>query len=679
MLNSNTANARSTAACWVTLVDFSPSQASNFEDALRKFPDTSRIGVRCVKMVSDASFSAALIHAIVLAQKITAQMSKGDMDTLRSITKVETCRIYLLNEADSLASIEVGFLDEFIQRTRSCSLSEVANEIINFFREAGRINRISTILAFRDKVCIIAYNILKYLWPISYIFATAHILNALNEITGRGAWLSRHADDYLVTASTFFGAFFIVHFVVSIFRNCLFAIRFRNGRTFSAFAMEAVGFGTAVAATAYSVAITDPRIFRISICAVLIVAVYACYMYARRIRGECTSLSQLQVDISKPDRREDILKSTGEQRFGHSAFPLFPFKSRALFISYMQGSRWSSETADQVQDWATKHGFEVFLDRSSIPSGTRWRRLLLRAVSECVFFVAVIDGNSPITEWVLAESLYAAQLRKSIGKPRILLLVYNAQKIIKDRQNPIHLTYLDVFQLSPYCWGAAILPVDAEHELTEQSFIFALKDIKPMSLLFSDYKNIDYKKAQTVINSQKPSKQFTIDEFEIADRAWKTSVLLIKLLDAEGRSKKYIELVQDKCLDWIRSDNVEKKVVGLNTLRYLCKGNYISNCQECCNEIMQAFLRELSLPVKLSASDFLGAMGYSPNPLTQVSEYEVEKIIDYRAQLMKQLSLLQRAYAAEGVHVDLAEESLGKTYEAALQNVISRIDNINIL
>jgi len=66
---------------------------------------------------------------------------------------------------------------------------------------------------------------------------------------------------------------------------------------------------------------------------------------------------------------------------------------------------------------------------------------------------------------------YAALLRKSIGKPRILLVVRNARRLSEDLQNPFHIIFRDVFQLPPeHCYGAAILMVDQD-ELTA-SFSF---------------------------------------------------------------------------------------------------------------------------------------------------------------------------------------------------------------
>jgi hypothetical protein len=109
---------------------------------------------------------------------------------------------------------------------------------------------------------------------------------------------------------------------------------------------------------------------------------------------------------------------------------------------------------------------------------------LLRSLSECGLFVAVIDGDALMTEWVLAESTYAALLRKSVGKPRIILIVQNVQRIVEDKQNPINSIYLDVFKHSPaHFMGATILSVDCDRHLTEDHFLRAIEDVRPMSLL----------------------------------------------------------------------------------------------------------------------------------------------------------------------------------------------------
>jgi len=318
-------------------------------------------------------------------------------------------------------------LDDFIQRSHAHGYAAIAEEIITFFRQEDSLNRLSTSLAFRDMTCLVTYKILKHLWPVSYLFAALHILNAATALGGLGPWLGEYASHYVVPASTFFGVFFIAHCIFVVVRNWLFGARIARKLNL-AFAWGAAGFGTTAAATAYSIAVTDQSSSRIFASAILAVTAYGFYMYARRIRGECTSLSQIKVTMADSERRDHVLSNIGVQRFGHSAFTLFPSRRRSLFISYMHDSQWSSEAAVLAHQWASKDGLEAFLDQSTIPSGSLWRQDLLRAVSECGFFVALIDSDAAITEWVLAESAYAALLRKSIGKPRILLVVRNAKR-----------------------------------------------------------------------------------------------------------------------------------------------------------------------------------------------------------------------------------------------------------
>jgi hypothetical protein len=248
------------------------------------------------------------------------------------------------------------------------------------------------------------------------------------------------------------------------------------------FALCAGAFGVASAAMACSIAATDGAVSRILVSAVLAVGAYLLYMYARRIRAECASLSQLQAAMADSRRRIEMLNRIGRQPFASGAFSLFPIRSRSVFISYMHGSPWSLETAALAHQWASEHGLEVFLDRSTIPSGSLWRQYLIRAISECGFFVAVLDGDAAVTEWVLAESAYAALLRKSIGKPRILLVIRNGERVAKVEQNPFRVIYLDVFQLPPeLSYRAAILPADQD-ELTAKRFLRALEEVQPMCL-----------------------------------------------------------------------------------------------------------------------------------------------------------------------------------------------------
>ncbi len=465
----------------VTLIGFTPVESEDMEGVLLLASRSTRFDIKREKIVSSASFPIQVIHAIVFTPLGLMQSTAADENVIRSATKLGTCRVYLTAAQGIEPSPGANRLDDFIQRTPMTGSTEVSKKIFEFFREAYDLNRRSTRLAFRDKVCLGAYRILKLLWPVSYLFAALHILNTAAIMTGHWPWHGLFSGQYVISFSSFFGIFFIVHCIFVVVRNWLFGKRIVKKLNFR-FALGAVGFGLASAATVYSIVATDQNIPRISFNAILTIGAYWFYMYVRRIRGECTSLSQLQTSMAHPQLRIDMLNTIGGLSIGSSAFPFFPFRSRTLFISYMHSSQWSVETATLAHQWASEHGFEVFLDQSTIPSGALWRPYLLRAISECGIYVAVIDGDTDANEWVLAESTYATLLRKSIGKPRILLVVRNLQSIATNEKNVFRIIYLDIFQLPPaHCYGAAILSVDDDH-LTEEKFFKTLEGISPMSL-----------------------------------------------------------------------------------------------------------------------------------------------------------------------------------------------------
>jgi hypothetical protein len=374
-----------------------------------------------------------------------------------------------------------SILDDFIQRTPLHSSEGIAEQIIEFFEEADDLNRRDAILGLRDAACLGAHKVLGLLWPLSYAFGALHFANLVRIYATHWPFPSALANPYAITSTTFFGSFFIVHCIFAIVRNALFRIRIAR-RLNLELAIGVATFSLAAVATALSIASIDESLSRRLVCAALAVAVYKLDDYAGRIRAECISISQLQATMADLGRRDSELTKIGKTRLGPNAFPFFSNKSSSLFISYMHGSIWSSEAAALIQEIASESGFETFLDRSSIPSGALWRQLLLRAISECGWFVAVVDGDEPATEWVLAESAYAALLRKSVGKPRILLIVRRLEKIAKDPRSPFHRVYLDLFQVpSKLRHGATILSVD-DGELTAEMLLQSMGQIRQMCI-----------------------------------------------------------------------------------------------------------------------------------------------------------------------------------------------------
>jgi len=466
----------------VTLVGSTPAESADLEDALRRAGGPLTFEVIREPSAAASSFPLEAIHAIVFTPTSLVRATAADVSAVRSATMPGTCRVYLLVPPDSSPPSGASPLDDFIQRTPTHSADAVAGQIIAFFREADDLNRRSTLLGLRDLTCLSAYQFLKFLWPCSYVFAALHVLNAAAVLAERGPWPGVLANPYVVPAATFFGAFFIVHCIFVVVRNVLFRMRIVK-RLNPGFALVAGAFGLAAAATARSIAALDESTARILVSAVLAVGAYVCYLYARRISAECASLSGLQAAMADGRRRIEVLNAVGRQPATAEAFPFLPFRSKSLFISYMHGSEWSSKTAALIQGWTTDHGFEVFLDQSSIPSGSLWRKSLLRAMSECGYFIAVLDGEAAATDWVLAESAYAGLLRKRIGKPRILLVARNAEGLAKLQRGPFGALYRDLFQLPPeLCLGAGILCADHD-ELSEGLILRAMEQVPPMCLL----------------------------------------------------------------------------------------------------------------------------------------------------------------------------------------------------
>lgn len=482
MTNTEQALPLSPVSFCATLVGSTPAESDDLEDALRRASGSFTFKMKRVPSASSSCFPVEVTHAIVFTPTSLAGTIAADVDAVRSATKPGTCRVYLLVSLGSLPPPGASPLDDFIQRTPTHGANAVAGQIIAFFREADNLNRRSTLLALRDRTCLGVYELLKFLWPCSYVFAALHVLNGAAVLAGRGPWPGVVENPYVVPVTTFFGAFFIVHCIFVVVRNAMFGMRIVR-RLDLGFALGAGAFGLAAAATARSIATVDQSTSRILVSAVLAIGTYLFYMYARRIRVECSSLSAHQAAMADTRRRMEVLNAVGKQPLTSGAFPFLPFRSKSLFISYMHGSEWSSETAAFIHRCTAEHRFEPFLDRSSIPSGSLWRQFLLRAVSECGWFIAVLDVEATATEWVLAESAYAALLRKNIGKPRILLVIRNAEGLAKLQQGSFGVLYMDLLQLPPeLCVGAAILIADHD-ELSAALILRAMEQVRPMCLL----------------------------------------------------------------------------------------------------------------------------------------------------------------------------------------------------
>ena len=222
-------------------------------------------------------------------------------------------------------------------------------------------------------------------------------------------------------------------------------------------------------------------------------------MYSFRIRAECSSLSEMHSLNSDLHKREDFATSIGCIPFPTGAFPLIANTTGVFFISYMHKSMWASNLATELekqfdelnklfsiknsQKKSTANKYETFLDRSSIPPAGLWRRYLLRAISECTYFVAFLDDQYLDLEWVFAESAYAAMLRKNVAKPIILLVFKSQESMFKIKNSAYGDLYKDIFEIPEnFQLGAGILIAENEKPLLGV-VIQALEKIRPMQLL----------------------------------------------------------------------------------------------------------------------------------------------------------------------------------------------------
>jgi hypothetical protein len=466
----------------VTLIGCTAAELRIVEDSLRRVKGPLSYETKSGPSITASSFPPGLIHAVAFTPASSTRLTAEDVENIRAATGIGTCRVYLVVFDSPVPESDISLLDEFIQKTSDHTANAVAEEIVAFFREADALNRGSTFRGIRDAACLRAYASLTLLWNCSYVFGVLHILNALMQLKRRELWPGVHVHPNVSLVAAFFGAFFIVISVSAIFRNALFSIRVMKQLSLE-FPLLGGLFSLAAAATAYSIAGLGESTLRTLASSALAVAAYLIYMYSRRVRVECTSLSEVQAAMGEPQRRTEILARVGKSPLGSNAYPFFSFRSKSLFISYGHGSEWSRATAGFIERCADANGFQVFLDRSSIRSGSLWRQALLRSLSECGFFIAVLDGQFTATQWVLAESVYAAMLRKSIGKPRILAIVRNAEQLDMLRRGPFGILFMDVFNFRhELCDGGTIL-IAGDDELSEARVLQALSRIRPMCLL----------------------------------------------------------------------------------------------------------------------------------------------------------------------------------------------------
>lgn len=446
--------------------------------------------------IKEESFPLYTNNVIIFTCDGIEKLTKKAAKFLREFAEKVICRIYFIDFGNPISKDKLELIEEYIQRNKDHNLSMISDKVIQFLKECKDLAWLNNKLGIRDIICLWSFKFLKWFFLISYgvalIYAIIIIYPYFSDSTP--FWTDLLSNPYVVTMGTFFGLFFCAHAIITIIRNSIF-YNVVGKRVNLEFFIGIIFFMFATGLVFYSVIQIDKSYNRILISSGLAFFLHWFYVYSLKIRAECTSLSQIQNNISERNdgfhKREELAKIIGDYPLMSSAFPLFEKKSRNIYLSNMHKSDWSYNEAGKLHDELesiikknknSKKKNDVFLDRSSIEQGELWRRYLLRRLSECTEFVALLDGDyTEKSEWAFAESAYAVQLRKTIGKPKILLVFENEESLNKVRNSTLGKLYRDIFEIdNDSQLGSGIL---TKKELTALDIIKALENIKPMQLL----------------------------------------------------------------------------------------------------------------------------------------------------------------------------------------------------
>ncbi len=162
-------------------------------------------------------------------------------------------------------------------------------------------------------------------------------------------------------------------------------------------------------------------------------------------------------------------------------------------------------------------------------------------------------------------------------------------------------------------------------------------------------------------------------ELLVADRAFRDSVLLMKLLEATGTTPRSVDELVKASATWRRGVNHQLNATGLCLLRFLFKSMHVRYDKALHDEVIHFFVSANSQASRLSALDVLGAMATTPNPMQLLPTREQEQLLTFRAALLVELNTAQRAYTSAGVSADLARVLTGSSPAEAVTATIARL------
>ena len=424
--------------------------------------------------ITDAAFPKPIVHAVVLSPAVLRTVGPEQEQVIRTATGWGTFRLYLLGEPPPRGLR----WDDFVQRTPAQDVTRLAHTILAFFDQADSMNRLGLVRGFRDFACKGLYRPLSLFWPASYLCLGALLVGAGLHAAGYSLLWEMPGHPVIAVVLSCGVAFFLAHYLTTALRNLALVVFVLRRMPRPSFFLPLFALGT-LAGGALWAGCGLGYGGQIALWFAPALGLRALYLYCLRIRTELSSLSQIQRLLEANGPRASELLDIGRKPISSSAIPLRAHRAREVFISYMHRSDWSVRTAGECHAHLTAAGYPVFFDRSTIEAGTLWRMQLMRGLSECGLFIAVLDSEAEVTLWVLSESVYAATLRKKLGKPRILLALRDPARLARG---PFGRIYQDLFTLpEAHHPGIHLLEVPPEG-LSRERLQAALHRIRPLCI-----------------------------------------------------------------------------------------------------------------------------------------------------------------------------------------------------
>ena len=440
-------------------------------------------------------FQPYMNNAIIFTSDGIETLNSNVINFFKEATAKLRFRVYFIGD---IPSKTIDLFEDFIQRIdeekrRKITENELADEVTKYLKEDNKTSRKETFLAFRDHICKNSYEILKRVWDFSFIPVILFVIYAIyNLLYGNSpTWMSFLSNKYVVVISTFMALFLsmviIKKSIIGILITREIKFNFLIGLLYNTLAVLLIFYSSYKLQTSFLMFWLTLGFAFFS---------YYFFIYCSKIRVELSSLREIHSHIQDSNKKQKLIDKIASNHMELEFFPMIANKSGLVFISNMHKSDWSFNSAKQLYEEFTNLNelfikqsskYKVFLDRQSILWGSTWRQHLLRGISECTYFVALLDkdyaglsDDKPFAEWVLVESVYANLLRKSIAKPMILLVFKSQESMDEMKEKSVYgRLYPDAFSHeSSIGVGTCII-----ENVTLNKIIYELEKINPMQLL----------------------------------------------------------------------------------------------------------------------------------------------------------------------------------------------------